>query len=121
MILGRLLSLTLLAVLTACAPGELQSSPTAGDSPADGAAGLVADGRQIAVKNCSECHAVEQSGTSPLSNAPPFQNLRRLYDPDRLAEHLIEGIRVGNDQMPVFDLDIRTTDALVAYIKSLDP
>jgi mono/diheme cytochrome c family protein len=121
MVLWRLLSLTLLAALTSCAPNGLQASPNAADSAAEDAAGLVADGRQIAFKNCAECHAVDQGGKSPLSNAPPFQDLRRLYDPDRLAEHLIEGIRVGHDQMPIFDLDIRTTDALVAYIKSLDP
>jgi mono/diheme cytochrome c family protein len=76
---------------------------------------------RIALTNCAGCHAVDAGATSPLSSAPHFQDLRRLYDPDRLAEHLIEGIRVGHDQMPIFDLDIRTTDALVAYIKSLDP
>ncbi len=115
MVLGRLLFFPLLAVLTACAPTG------GGDRVADDAAGLVAGGRQIALTNCAGCHAVDAGATSPLSSAPHFQDLRRLYDPDRLAEHLIEGIRVGHDQMPVFDLDIRTTDALVAYIKSLDP
>ena len=115
MVLGRLFSFPLLGVLTACAPNG------GGDRVTGDAAGLVAEGRQIALTNCAGCHAVDAGGTSPLSGAPPFQDLRKLYDPDRLAEHLIEGVRVGHDQMPVFDLDIRTTDALVAYIKSIDP
>ncbi len=42
------------------------------------------------------------------------------YDPEMLTEDLIEGIRVGHDGMPNFDMSVLEADALVAYLKSLD-
>ena len=45
--------------------------------------------------------------------------LLQRYDADMLASDLIEGIRVGHDEMPDFDLQVIEADALVAYLKSL--
>jgi mono/diheme cytochrome c family protein len=42
-----------------------------------------------------------------------------LNDPDNLAYRLIDGMRVGHDEMPRFDFDIRAADALVAYLGTI--
>lgn len=41
------------------------------------------------------------------------------YNADMLANDLIDGIRVGHDEMPEFALQVSEADALVAYLKSL--
>jgi mono/diheme cytochrome c family protein len=45
--------------------------------------------------------------------------LLKRYDAEMLASDLIDGIRVGHDEMPEFDLQVIEADALVAYLKSL--
>jgi mono/diheme cytochrome c family protein len=100
-------------------PGAPQASSSA-DEETTYDASLVASGREVAIQHCATCHAVDAGQRSPLSEAPSFQGILARYDSDRLAEDLIEGIRVGHDQMPVFDLDVRGTDALVAYLEWLD-
>jgi hypothetical protein len=57
---------------------------------------------------------------SPQPEAPAFRGLLGRYDPDMLANHLIEGVRVGHDGMPRMDLDVLSADALIAYLKWLD-
>jgi mono/diheme cytochrome c family protein len=81
---------------------------------------LAADGRQIAVRECSSCHAIDDQRVSPRAEAPPMMSLLSRYDPEMLTDDLIEGIRVGHDDMPHFDFDIRAADALVAYLKSIE-
>jgi cytochrome c len=81
---------------------------------------LAADGRRIAVRECSSCHAIDDQRLSPRPEAPPLLSILWGYDPDMLAEDLIEGIRVGHDDMPHFDFDVRAADALVAYLKSIE-
>jgi hypothetical protein len=41
------------------------------------------------------------------------------YQADALANDLITGIRVGHQDMPAFDFDVRTADALIAYLQFL--
>ena len=89
--------------------------------PPDGALdpALVATGRDVAVLRCSRCHALDGVSHSPNPSAPPMAKLLQRYDADMLASDLIEGIRVGHDEMPEFDLQVIEADALVAYLKSL--
>lgn len=88
--------------------------------PAAGAADpLVADGRAIAERECAGCHALDQSATSPRAGAPPMREMLARYQADALANDLITGIRVGHQDMPEFDFDVRTADALIAYLQSL--
>jgi mono/diheme cytochrome c family protein len=82
--------------------------------------GLAEAGRQVAVEQCSSCHAIDRDTMSPHSKAPPMSSLLNRYDPDMLANDLIEGIRVGHDDMPRFDFNIMATDALIAYLKSIE-
>ncbi len=83
-------------------------------------ADLVATGRGLAVRECSSCHAIDQEMKSPRAEAPAMRTLLSRYDPDMLAEDLIEGVRVGHDDMPFFDFNVMAADALVAYLKSID-
>jgi mono/diheme cytochrome c family protein len=80
---------------------------------------LVADGRAIAERECAGCHALDQSATSPRAGAPPMREMLARYQADALANDLITGIRVGHQDMPEFDFDVRTADALIAYLQSL--
>jgi mono/diheme cytochrome c family protein len=111
--------LGLLAVSTffaaSCAGGaENPSIPADALDPA-----LVSTGRDVAVLRCSQCHALDGISHSPNPSAPPMAKLLERYDADMLASDLIEGIRVGHDEMPEFDLQVMEADALVAYLRSL--
>lgn len=80
----------------------------------------VAHGREIAQKNCSTCHAIDNEMASPNSNAPPLLSILMRYDSERLAEDFVEGTRVGHDEMPHFTFTVREADALVAYLKDIE-
>ena len=81
--------------------------------------GQVAEGREIAVRECSACHALDAGSTSPRPAAPPLKTVLWRYDEDALATHLIEGIRVGHADMPLFDFNVIGADALLAYLRSI--
>lgn len=81
---------------------------------------LAAAGRSVAVRECASCHAIDQDMISPLAAAPPMRTLLSRYEPDMLANDLIEGIRVGHDEMPLFDFNVAAADSLIAYLRSID-
>ena len=79
-------------------------------------------GRAFAQVNCSGCHAIGATGTSPYPPAPPFRTLSQKYDVEGLAEAFAEGILVGHKgqkQMPEFVLTTNQIDDLLAYLKTL--
>ena len=76
-------------------------------------------GRQIVVRQCARCHAVERTGASALPKAPPFRDIGRRYPVDFLAEALAEGIVTGHAAMPVFRFEPTEIDAILAYLRSL--
>jgi mono/diheme cytochrome c family protein len=80
----------------------------------------VAEGRRIAQSRCAQCHSIDQSSVSRNAGAPPFRDFVFLNDPDWVAYRLIDGIRLGHDNMPLFDFDTRSADALMAYIVTLN-
>jgi cytochrome c len=82
-------------------------------------ANLVAQGRAVAARECAGCHALDASRPSPLAAAPPMSELLGRYAPEMLANDLIEGIRVGHDEMPEFDFTVTAADALMAYLQSI--
>ncbi|MDP3739254.1 MAG: cytochrome c [Hyphomonadaceae bacterium] len=79
----------------------------------------VVRGRQIAERECAACHAIDRTSSSPKAGAPPLRDVLGLYEADNLAYRFIEGMRVGHDDMPLFDLDVRTADTLIAYIGTI--
>ena len=81
--------------------------------------GLIASGRQLVVKECASCHAIDGGMKSPNPDAPPMKTVLSRYDPEMLADDLIEGIRVGHNEMPHFDFNVVATDSLIAYLKSI--
>lgn len=111
--LAALLSIAALAACSSLATEPAASSAEAVDP------GLVAAGRQVAVLRCARCHALDDMSRSPLPSAPPMAQMLERYNADMLASDLIDGIRVGHDEMPEFSLSVSEADALVAYLRSL--
>jgi mono/diheme cytochrome c family protein len=78
-------------------------------------------GHSITLRDCSACHAVGSLGDSPLAEAPRFRDLHEQFDVADLSEALAEGIVVGHGAMPVWVYGPEEVEALVAYLKSLEP
>lgn len=87
----------------------------------DDAAVLLREGKGLAETHCSTCHAIGKSGEGALKEAPPFRTLGQKYEIDNLQEALAEGISVGHPDMPQFEFSPQESDALIAYLKSIQP
>lgn len=112
--------LLLAPVLALAACGESQTPPS--KDPIAGP-GDPARGKDIAVANCAECHAVGPMGDSPYPPAIPFREIHKKYPVENIAEALAEGTLVGHKgdrQMPEFELDPAQIEDLLAYMKSLE-
>lgn len=107
----------LMMVLASCASHS--TGPASADK-VDMSSYDVEIGRDVVRGSCASCHAIDQDMISPREGAPPMRTLLERYDSEMLAEDLIEGVRVGHDDMPFFDFDVRSADALIAYLKSID-
>ncbi len=79
----------------------------------------VAEGRALAERECASCHALEPGRASPRADAPPMSDLLARYDAEALATDLIEGVRLGHQDMPHFDFNVIGADALIAYLGSI--
>ena len=82
--------------------------------------GDLAKGRAIADQNCARCHNVTLTGISPFQPAPPFRELASRWPLENLEEALAEGISVGHEAMPEFQLEIDEIDDLMSYIRSIN-
>jgi len=81
--------------------------------------GDAASGRLLAKQFCARCHAIESTGNSPFEPAPPFRALSGKYPLEDLEEALAEGIIVGHEAMPEFQLTPEQIDGFIAYLRSL--
>jgi mono/diheme cytochrome c family protein len=79
----------------------------------------IEDGRAVAERNCAACHAIGPTGESPNPAAPQFRSLLSRYKSEVLAQELIEGMRVAHAPMPQFQFNPAATDALIAYLRSV--
>lgn len=77
------------------------------------------DGRLLASRQCSACHAIGKMGTSPRPNAPVFRHILSRYHENVLEKELVEGIRVGHPDMPTLRLNPAAVSALVVYLRSI--
>jgi cytochrome c len=77
------------------------------------------EGRRLAETYCARCHAIGGDGTSALREAPPFRTIAAKGNVDALQEAFAEGIVVGHEAMPEFELEPDQIGALLDYIKSL--
>lgn len=119
-------SLAAAAVLTiaACTPTTDSGAPeadTAETQPAAAEDIVVAEGRAIVEMYCADCHATGIAGDSPLAAAPRFRELHERYDVELLSEALVEGIVTAHPEMPEFEFDPDQAEAIVQYLKSLEP
>jgi mono/diheme cytochrome c family protein len=76
-------------------------------------------GREIAVAQCSSCHALDNNAKSPNPEAPPLRSALWRFEENGLANHFIEALQVGHGDMPLFDFTPIGADALIAYLKSI--
>ncbi len=76
-------------------------------------------GQELLAANCSRCHAVGRTGSSPRADAPPFRTLSRKYPIEGLAEALAEGLYVGHPDMPEFAFEPRDVGAILDYLNSI--
>jgi cytochrome c len=79
----------------------------------------IAAGRKLVEANCSRCHAIGQTGESPLPKAPPFREVVKRYPPESLGEALVEGIVTGHNEMPEFVFESDQAMEIIAYLDSL--
>jgi mono/diheme cytochrome c family protein len=82
-------------------------------------ADMIADGRDIAVNQCSRCHGIDHDKTSPRADAPPFATISQRYRIPVLADELMEGVKLGHPDMPKFELQPTGVDSLIAYLRSI--
>lgn len=81
--------------------------------------GDAAVGHQVARDLCSDCHAVELTGDSRNSAAPPFRTILANYPPEWLATDLHTGKAIAFRRMPVFHFGEGHEYDLVAYLLSI--
>ncbi len=79
----------------------------------------IAAGRKLVEDNCSRCHAIGETGDSPLAKAPPFREVVKRYPPESLGEALVEGIVTGHNEMPEFVFEADQAADIIAYLDSL--
>ena len=70
-------------------------------------------------QKCAGCHAVERSGDSPMSSAPPFHSMGVLYPVRDLQEAFAEGLMTAHPSMPAFELQATEVADLIAYLESV--
>lgn len=81
---------------------------------------IIEQGKVIAQKQCSHCHAIGKTGRSQNKKAPAFRTLHKKYPVDSLAESLAEGIMTGHNNMPEVTMTPEQITAFIAYLKSLE-
>ena len=89
-------------------------------TPVLAASPAVQRGKAYARFHCARCHAIERTGESPFSPAPPFRTLHQRYPVETLGEALAEGINTGHPAMPEFRLDPDEIHDLLSYLKTLE-
>jgi mono/diheme cytochrome c family protein len=80
--------------------------------------GSIADGRDIVVHQCSNCHGLDQDA-SLRTDAPPLRYVLSVYPPESLAEDFRAGIHVGHEDMPDFVFGDLGIDVLLSYLVSI--
>jgi cytochrome c len=77
------------------------------------------DGRDVALRNCAQCHAIGETGDSRLKGAPPFRDLGNIGEMDALVAALHDGLLVHNPAMPELRLTPKEITALATYLRDV--
>ena len=70
-------------------------------------------------QKCAGCHAVERTGDSLMTAAPPFRSMGVLYPVRDLQEAFAEGLVTSHPSMPAFEFQPREITDLIAYLESV--
>lgn len=103
-----------LLIIVACAFGSATAS-------AEPLPSQIKQGRAIAVRKCSACHAVGLTDASTNPQAPALRNLFKRYPVEGLREAFLKGYRVAHPPMPKFVLSRSKVEPLLAFLESLNP
>jgi mono/diheme cytochrome c family protein len=79
----------------------------------------LARGKAILQDKCGRCHAVEETGESPLKIAPPMRDIYTRYAPRELQEELLEGKVSRHKEMPQIQFSHEDVDAILWYLYEL--
>ena len=112
---GRLIAILAALALGACA-GEAARQTNGTESRFMGSADR---GAILVHQKCAGCHAVERTGDSPMSAAPPFHSMGVLYPVRDLQEAFAEGLVTAHPSMPAFELQATEIADLIAYLESV--
>ncbi len=114
---SSLIAIRRLLLVLAAGAGLVACATTPGEpSKAD----LAARGRNLALTECSQCHAVGSSAGNPTSATPSFASVAQTYRNTRLDWELEAISQVGHYRMPRKPLTSIDIADLTAYIRSLD-
>ena len=80
---------------------------------------LQQQGRALAERMCSECHAIGKTGRSPHERAPAFRTIDRRVDLDSFMDRLREGLMVDHPDMSTFRFTRQDARAFVLYLRSI--
>jgi mono/diheme cytochrome c family protein len=76
-------------------------------------------GRQILTENCSSCHAVGRTGSSPLPHAPQFRKLADRFDMADLERRMRRGLSSMHSGMPTFRFNRSDARAVRIYLDEI--
>jgi mono/diheme cytochrome c family protein len=86
---------------------------------AAGTAKVAARGRAVLQQNCARCHAIDSSGASPMTTAPPLRGIYARFAPRELQAELSEGMVSHFRNMPQIEFASEDVDAIMAYLYQL--
>jgi mono/diheme cytochrome c family protein len=113
------LTVAAIALLGACGKPETAPITPTQLEDAETKASLISDGREIVEANCLSCHGIGASDDSIRTDAPVLRRVLVDRDVESLRADFREGIHVGAEDMPDFSLGPIGTDAVIAYIESI--
>jgi cytochrome c2 len=99
--------------LMICAPLILQTSPAFAQDSED------LDGGKLLQSNCGRCHAVEQTGNSPLQSAPPLRDIYRKRSTEQLEFEFAEGMGSRHPEMPQIQFSSEEIAAILTHLKRI--
>ena len=112
-------ALAVVGALCAASCAQAPPSATPGVAPALAGGDPVTRGKALVEARCSACHAVGDTGGSPVSPAPPLRTLAQRYPVANLQEAFAEGISTGHPKMPPIALEAGQVRDLIAYLESI--
>ena len=82
---------------------------------------MLQHGRALTVEFCGSCHAVDKTGASPKTEAPPLRRIGETFDLDKFLEHLQRGVVSDHPDMPQVKFSEQDARDVRAYLRSIQP